>query len=82
MQTVYRNPRLLAFQDHQAPQRGSWVVYASQPERGFIACHEIEDGTKTPRLLEQRTLDTLEELRQFAAQLNGLGWSAQQPVMR
>lgn len=74
MLTVYSNPRLLAFRDHLAPYRGTWVVYSSKPDKGFIACHEIEDESKSPRLLEQITLNTLNEVRGFAAHLNSHGW--------
>jgi hypothetical protein len=68
--------RLLAFKDHMAPYRGTWVVYSSKPDRRFIACHEIEDESKTSRLLEQIALNTMEEVRQFSAHLNRYGWQA------
>lgn len=74
MHTVYSNPRLLAFQDDLAPYRGIWVVYSSTPSQGFIACHEVKDESQTPRLLEQISLQTLDEVRQFAAHLNVHGW--------
>lgn len=81
MLTVYTNTRLLAFRDHLAPYRGTWVVYSSKPDKRFIACHEIEDESKTPRLLEQITLNTLDEVREFAAHLNLHGWHASHTVM-
>jgi hypothetical protein len=75
MGTSFSNPRLVSFNDHLAPYRGSWVIYAASSPGRFAACHEFQDPGQALRVLEQRQLNSTLEARRFSSHLILHGWS-------
>ncbi len=71
---MFSNPRILALTDEMSPKRGAWVVYALNPRQGFVACHEVEDYTKIPRILERLYLSSIADVKQFVQNLAKHGW--------
>lgn len=76
MAVVAKGPHLLAFRDRVAPERGCWLIDASIVEQGFVARYVIQDADGRPRLLDQLVLQSIDQLRDFAAQLNVHGWTS------
>ena len=76
MAVVEKGPHLLVFRDRLAPERGSWLIDASIVEQGFVARYIIQDASGRPRLLDQLALRSIDQLRDFAAQLNVHGWTS------
>ena len=76
MAVVVKGPHLLAFRDRLMPERGSWLIDASIVEQGFVARYIIQDADGQPRLLDQLALPSIDQLRDFTAQLNVHGWTS------
>lgn len=64
---------LVAFLDRGAPYRGRWLITADADGQAYAACHELE-----ARVIDQRQLHSVIEVRRFSSHLILHGWSPQE----
>ena len=74
--TPYISPApLVSFLDRGAPYRGRWLIYAAGNGASYAACHEVHERPNQRRVVDQRQLDSVIEVRRFSSHLILHGWT-------